>query len=65
MKIVTGPPAREDEAAYRRFGRYGQVEVWALKDGSAVTCYRPTLTYFKWENRLHALRYALRMARQE
>ncbi len=57
-----GPPPHDQVAAYYEYGRYGEVQLWALKDGTAVTCYMPTLRYLKWSRRGPAFKYAKRMA---
>jgi hypothetical protein len=53
-----GPPPRDQEAAYYEYGPYGEVQLWALRDGTAVTCYTPTMRYLRWRSRGRAFRYA-------
>ncbi len=58
---VTGRPSPDQEAAYCEYGPYGEVEVFCLKDGGAVTCYTPTMRYLRWRSRGLAFRYARAM----
>lgn len=57
-----GPPPQDQVAAYYEYGRYGEVQLWALKDGTAVTCYTPTLRYLQWTRRGPAFQYAKAMS---
>lgn len=56
-----GPPPRDQEAAYYEYGPYGEVQLWMLRDGTAVTCYTPTMKYLRWRSRGRAFQYARRM----